>query len=237
MAKNWYLRQDGKTFGPLTSEKLKTLASDGRMRPDGEVANDTNGPWHSASKLRGLVFATPVRVQRETPPPIRYEQRDAFESNPPAVAVPSSKPSLSTKIESDVWIGRPSQVTNLKTFILCGLFFWLVIPIFVAMWRYLTVQTIRYELTTQRFRRSYGVLSKRTDDLELYRIKDTAFSQTLFQRLFGLGTVTMRSSDSSDPVAYIDSIPVNSAKDLRENIRTFVEELRDRKRVREVDFT
>ncbi len=236
MAKDWYLRQDGKTFGPLTSEKLKSLASDGRMRPDGEVANDTNGPWHPAAKLKGLEFVTPTRVEREVPPPIKHEPQNAVESKPVATMVPAVKPSLSTKSESDVWTGRPSQITNLKTFILCGLFFWLVIPIFVAIWRYLMVQTIRYELTTQRFRLSYGVLSRRTDELELYRIKDTAFSQTIFQRFFGLGTVTMTSSDSSTPFAAIDSIPVSSAKELRETIRTFVEELRDRKRVREIDY-
>lgn len=142
----------------------------------------------------------------------------------------------STRTEAQVWTGRPSQVANLGAFVWCGLLCWLVVPIFVAVWRYLFVRTVRYELTTQRFRVTSGVLSRRTDELELYRLKDTAFSQTLFQRLFGLGTIAMATSDESTPLAVIASIPACRAKELREQIRNLVEDLRDRKRVREVDY-
>lgn len=140
------------------------------------------------------------------------------------------------RIETQVWTGRPSQIANLGAFIWCGLLCWLVIPIFVAIWRYLLVRTMRYELTNQRFRVTSGVLARRTDELELYRVKDSEFSQTLFQRLFGLGTIVMATSDESSPVAVIASIPASRAKELREEIRNLVEDLRDRKRVREVDY-
>lgn len=142
----------------------------------------------------------------------------------------------SKRTETQVWTGRPSQVANLGAFVWCGLLLWLVIPIFVAIWRYLLVRTMRYELTTQRFRFSHGVLSRRTDELELYRVKDSEFSQTLFQRLFGLGTIAMATSDESSPLAIIESIPASHAKELREQIRNLVEDLRDRKRVREIDY-
>jgi len=93
-----------------------------------------------------------------------------------------------------------------------------------------------YELTTQRFKVSHGVLSRRTDELELYRVKDTSFSQDLFQRIFGLASVIMTTSDASTPTVAIHSIGASQAKNLREQIRAFTEELRDRKRVREVDY-
>jgi len=93
-----------------------------------------------------------------------------------------------------------------------------------------------YELTTQRFKVSHGVLSRHTDELELYRVKDTTFTQNLFQRIFGLATVHMKTSDPSTPMVSIHSIVASQAKSLREQIRTLTEELRDRKRVREVDF-
>jgi len=143
----------------------------------------------------------------------------------------------STRVESRVWTGRPSQIANLGAFVWCALLCWLVIPIFVAVWRYLLVRTMRYELTTQRFRVTSGVLARRTDELELYRCKDSEFSQTLFQRLFGLATIAMATSDESSPIAVIASIPACRAKELRERIRNLVEDLRDRKRVREVDYS
>ncbi len=142
----------------------------------------------------------------------------------------------STKVETQVWTGRPSQIVNLGGFIWCALLCWLVIPILVAIWRYLLVRTMTYELTTQRFRVTHGVVARRTDELELYRVKDSEFSQTLFQRLFGLGTIAMATSDESSPLAVIACIPASRAKELREQIRNLVEDLRDRKRVREIDY-
>lgn len=140
------------------------------------------------------------------------------------------------RIETQVWTGRPSQIANLGAFVWCGLLCWLVVPILVAIWRYLLVRTMTYELTSQRFRVSHGVLSRRTDELELYRVKDSEFRQTLFQRLFGLGTIAMATSDESSPLAIIESIPARRAKELREQIRNLVEDLRDAKRVREIDY-
>lgn len=140
------------------------------------------------------------------------------------------------RTETPVWSGRPSQVANLGVFIGCGLFFWLVIPIFVAIWRYLLVRTMRYEVTSQRFRVTAGVLSRRIEEVELYRVKDSAFAQSLFQRLFGLGSVSLVTSDATTQVALIESIPARVAKDLREQIRGLVEDLRDAKRVREIDY-
>lgn len=216
-------------FGPFSPDKMKAMAADGRISATADVANEQNGPWYPIVKLKGLTFPSsdPIPVLPEMPP-VRPQ---AFPGPPPAAHPPSN-----SNREQEVWKGRPSQITNIKTFILCGLFFWLIIPIFVAIWRYLVVQTIRYELTTERFRVSWGVLSRNTQELELYRVKDTAFSQSLFQLIFGLGTVSITSSDTSTPHTAIDSISAKKARELREQIRSLVEALRDKKRVREVDY-
>jgi membrane protein YdbS with pleckstrin-like domain len=140
--------------------------------------------------------------------------------------------------ETDVWSGNPSQITNLGTYIICGLIsltvFGAIIAIPYAIWRYLVVKNWRYELTSQRIRAHSGVLSKKTDELELYRVKDTKFDQPFFLRLFGLGNVIIVSSDSTTPVSEITAI--KDAKNLREQIRNLVEERRDQKRVRVAEF-
>tara|TARA_A100001391_G_scaffold69_3_gene148 strand:- start:7599 stop:8027 length:429 start_codon:yes stop_codon:yes gene_type:complete len=135
--------------------------------------------------------------------------------------------------EKDVWYGTPSQVVNLGTFIVCGLLFFLVIPLFIALWRWLEVKYTKYELTTQRLRTRYGVLNRKTNELELYRVRDYQFEEPFFLRLFSLGNVILRTSDRSSPVVVIRAI--ENGEELREKLRQYVEECRTAKGVREFD--
>src|SRR6266851_1235732 len=48
----------------------------------------------------------------------------------------------------------------------------LIVPIFIALARYLQTKNKVYELTTERLKTTEGVFSKVTDTLELYRVKD-----------------------------------------------------------------
>ncbi len=136
--------------------------------------------------------------------------------------------------EVPLWNGTPSQVINLHLFLLWGLFFWLVIPIFIIIWHWLVVKNIKYELTTERLKTRHGVINKKMDELELYRVRDYKFDQPIFLRLFGLGNITLQTSDQATPVVIIRAIRDGEA--LREQIRTAVEDCRVKKRVREVDF-
>lgn len=136
--------------------------------------------------------------------------------------------------ERPVWSGTPSQVVNLGTYILCILFLWLVFPLFIMLWKWLVVKFTKYELTTQRLRTRYGVLNKITDELELYRIRDYTLEQPFFLRLFSLGNIILTTSDKSHPVVVIRAI--RNGEDLRDKLRTHVEECRVAKRVREIDF-
>ena len=136
--------------------------------------------------------------------------------------------------EREVWSGTPSQVINLPTFVVCVLLFFLVIPVFYALWRWLVVKMTKYELTTERLRTRYGVLNRKTDELELYRVRDYKFDQPFYLRIFSLGNIIMDTSDRSHPRVTIRAIP--NGEQLREQIRTHVEACRVAKRVREVDF-
>jgi len=139
-----------------------------------------------------------------------------------------------SSIEKPIWTGTPSQVINLPTFIVLGLFFWLVIPVFMMLWKWLVVKNTKYELTTERLKTRYGVLNKQMDEIELYRVRDYRFEQPFFLRIFSLGNVVMQTSDKSHPLVTIRAIP--NGEELRERIRTHVEECRARKGVREIDF-
>jgi uncharacterized membrane protein YdbT with pleckstrin-like domain len=137
--------------------------------------------------------------------------------------------------EEHVWSGTPSQIVNLGSFIILSIFFWLIFPLFIILWKWLVIKCTKYELTNQRLKKQYGVLNKKIDELELYRIKDYKLDQPFFLRLFSLGNIVLKTSDKSHPTVIIPA--VSESAELREKIRSLVENLRDQKRIREVDFT
>jgi uncharacterized membrane protein YdbT with pleckstrin-like domain len=135
--------------------------------------------------------------------------------------------------EQTVWRGTSSQWKNLGVFIVCGLFCWLIVPIFIALSRYLQTKNKIYELTTERLKITEGIFSKVTDTLELYRVKDLETRQPFLYRMFGVENVQMNTSDTSSPFIFIEAI--SSAVGLGDKIRNQVEAIRAQKGVREID--
>ena len=109
----------------------------------------------------------------------------------------------------------------------------LVVPICMWMVRWWITRTTVYELTTQRMKVTRGILNRRLDELELFRVKDYVMDQPLFLRLVGLGNLTLVTSDASTPRIVLRAIADVQA--VRETLRTAVQSERDRKRVRELD--
>ena len=135
--------------------------------------------------------------------------------------------------EETVWRGTSSQWKNFGLYILCALFCWLIVPIFIALARFLQTKNKIYELTTERLKITEGVFSKVTDTLELYRVKDLETRQPFLYRLVSVENVQMNTSDTSSPFILIDAIP--RAVGLGDKIRNQVEIIRQQKGVREID--
>jgi uncharacterized membrane protein YdbT with pleckstrin-like domain len=136
--------------------------------------------------------------------------------------------------EQVVWKGSPSQVVNLGYYILCLVTCLLVVPIFIAVYLYIKTRTENYEVTTERLKHSTGILSRQTETMELYRIKDTTVLQPFFLRLFGLGSILLHTSDKTTPEMLIPAVA--NPQWLNDQLRKHIEEQRQTKRVREVDF-
>jgi len=136
--------------------------------------------------------------------------------------------------EETVWRGSSSQWKNFGVFILCGLFCWLIVPIFIALARYLQTKCKIYELTNERLKITEGVFSKVTDTLELYRVKDLETRQPFFYRLVGLENIQVNTSDLSTPFVFMEAIPTTVG--LGDKLRNQVEIIRQQKRVREIDI-
>ena len=110
----------------------------------------------------------------------------------------------------------------------------IIFPVITSVWRYMQIKCQKYELTTERLRVISGVLNRSTDEIELYRIKDFSLTEPFMMRIFKLGDIFIESSDKSMPYLKIKALP--RAAEFKEHLRACVEEIRQKKNVREVDF-
>lgn len=163
--------------------------------------------------------------------------------------------------EKTVWSGTSSQIINFWLYVLCGLVFaalltglillWpdlqklgaaaqipavlvLLSPLVYALDKAVLVKSVRFEITSERIKVSSGIFSKKTNAMELYRVKDYTMVAPFFYRLFHLGNIYITTSDHTTPLLTLKAIP--HAQKLMDDIRTYVEQRRDLKGVREVDF-
>ena len=88
----------------------------------------------------------------------------------------------------------------------------------------------RYALSEDRLFLSVGFLNIKDEELLLYRVRDINTSRNLWQRMFGVGTITVSSSDKTTP-----SLELRNIKDpmaVKEMLHEQVEEMKIRRRVR-----
>lgn len=137
--------------------------------------------------------------------------------------------------EDIIWRGASSHVRNFWLCLVCWLFAWLVVPFFIWLWRWLELRCRIFEITTERLRITQGVFTKRSDELELYRVRDLTFVQTFLYRLFGKGDLVLTTTDATTPTVVLECVPAD--EDLRNRLRGAIEQCRDRKRARVAEFT
>jgi len=92
----------------------------------------------------------------------------------------------------------------------------LLIPVF------LRIISRRYRLTSQRLFIERGILSQTIDQTELIRVDDVRVEKTFIDRVFGVGTVSLLSTDVSDRLVVIEGIDnaERVAEAVRSNMRT-----------------
>lgn len=88
----------------------------------------------------------------------------------------------------------------------------------------------RYAMSDDRLFTSVGFLNIKDDEILLYRVRDIDTSRSLWQRFFGVGTVTVLSSDKTMPTVVLKNIKNPIA--VKEMIHKQVEENKLKRRVR-----
>ena len=92
----------------------------------------------------------------------------------------------------------------------------------------------RYSLSQDRLFCEIGFLNLRADEVLLYRVQDLELTMTLGQRIFGVGTVCVNSSDKSMP--HLDLKNVKRPREVKELIHQSVEEAKNRRRMRATEL-
>ena len=88
----------------------------------------------------------------------------------------------------------------------------------------------RYAVSDDRLFLSTGLLNIKDEEILLYRVRDLSMTRTLGQRIFGVGSITVTSSDKSQPTLLIKNVKNPVA--VKELIHTQVEDMKIRRKVR-----
>lgn len=81
---------------------------------------------------------------------------------------------------------------------------------------YATIGT-RYELTSQRLKIYRGLMNRQLEEVDLVRVRDTEVSQSLAERPFNIGDITISCADERKPEVVLDN--VKDPFEVREIIR------------------
>jgi uncharacterized membrane protein YdbT with pleckstrin-like domain len=92
--------------------------------------------------------------------------------------------------------------------------------------------TTKYKVTTVRVETEKGILSKTLDTLELWRVLDIKYSQSVLDRILGNASIVLIGTDQSDPELNLHGLPDHRA--LFEKLRDAVQEARRRGRPMEM---
>jgi membrane protein YdbS with pleckstrin-like domain len=159
-----------------------------------------------------------------------------------ARAVVTSRVSTEDEPEKELWQGGYSAramiggwlTTSLVTIALlvAGIWWnvkWLWTAVVFAIllsWLYLLLllayrrSSVRYILTNQRFVHEKGFLRRVTDRIEVIDIDDITFTQGVLERLLGVGTIIVASSDRTHPQLIMPGIEnVKEVADVMDNAR------------------
>ena len=105
-----------------------------------------------------------------------------------------------------------------------------------ALWLFaggVSQHAVRYSLGSARLEVERGLFGRRLESIELWRVRDVVLDQTFFERVRGVGRITLHSTDRVEPVLTVG--PVAGARALFERLRDAVAAARQNAGVVRVD--
>jgi uncharacterized membrane protein YdbT with pleckstrin-like domain len=83
--------------------------------------------------------------------------------------------------------------------------------------KWIELKSRMFRITNDRVEFEHGIFSKSVHNMDMWRVQDIAFNQSLLQRMLGLGRVLILSSDKDTPVVNIG--PIYNARQLYNKLK------------------
>ena len=93
----------------------------------------------------------------------------------------------------------------------------------------------KYSLSNDRLFCEVGFFTSKYEEILLYRVKDLSVKRTLGQKIFGVGSIMVVSSDKSLPMLEIKN--VKNVFNVKEMIHQQVEKMKEERRVRVTEMS
>jgi uncharacterized membrane protein YdbT with pleckstrin-like domain len=135
----------------------------------------------------------------------------------------------SADAETVLFQGRPAPIPSIGALLIT------IITLGLAGLYYLfKAQGVLYKVTTKRVMVERGILSKRLEQVDVYRIKDFVVERPFTQRLLGTGNIVLLTMDPTTPTVELKDLKTDVI-DLYEKLRAAAESERVRRGVRILD--
>jgi membrane protein YdbS with pleckstrin-like domain len=145
-------------------------------------------------------------------------EKDLFSGHPAAIYSVGQLLPFLVVIALAVVVGYSVKAKDVNNGVLYTVLGCLVACVFIFLYFYVKSLGTHYEITTQRVKLEKGVLSKRQESLELFRIDHFELDKPLGMRLLGQAALHLFSSDAELDRFYIYAVP---------NLETIAETLRE----------
>lgn len=107
---------------------------------------------------------------------------------------------------------------TLISLVIVAVLFALMVPSATALFAAIVqIKNTHYKVTSQRILVEYGVLSKSLQEIDMRSVDDTEFHQSLLERIFGIGRVSVVATDKITPKLVLQGI--HDPRATRELIR------------------
>jgi len=80
------------------------------------------------------------------------------------------------------------------------------VVILVVAYKIAKVKSVRYEISADRIEWVRGIFSRQIDNLDMFRVVDVKLHRSLPDCILGIGTLTLMTKDSSDPIFEFEKI-------------------------------
>lgn len=91
-----------------------------------------------------------------------------------------------------------------------------------------------YTLKPKKLVIQKGLFNSVENEILLYRITDLTYSRTLFQKIFGMGSIKVHAHDNTNPVLLIKNI--KHSRDFKEDLSEAIEKDRFRMKMRQSEL-